>query len=94
MEVAGVVVAALCALAIAGLWPPVVRAKRRGARYAGLCALSLAVAGLALAVAFVALALGAARADTGRFLMGMGVGVAVGLTLGCAALLAVERRAA
>lgn len=92
MELAGYIIAGVCALALGGLAPLVVRAAQRGAPHARLAALSLVVATPALLGAFVALALGAANAETGRFLMGMSVGVAVGLALGCAVLLAVDQR--
>lgn len=87
MEVAGVIVAALCALAIAGMSPLVMRAERGHAKHARLCSVSLIAATIALVAATLATALGADRFDTGRFLIGMCVGVAVGLTLSCGVLL-------
>ena len=92
MEAAGVVVSALCALAIVGMAPLVARAERRHAKHARLCSASLIVATLALVAALVATTLGAGRFDTGRFLLGMGAGIAVGLALSCAVLLLLDRR--
>ncbi|HEU0025697.1 MAG TPA: hypothetical protein VFQ25_01155 [Ktedonobacterales bacterium] len=87
MEPAGAAASIACAVAIVALAPVVVRAWRRGDPRADVCALSLAVAAVALLGAFIAQIAGASRFDTGRFLIGMSAGVAVGLTLGCAVLL-------
>jgi hypothetical protein len=92
MEAGGVVIAALCALSLAALIPIVNVAWQRGAPHAQVCAASLGSAALALAAAFAALALGATQAPTGRFLMGIGVGMAVGLALCCATLLLLDWR--
>ena len=80
-------------LALAVMAGAVARAARRGAPHARLCALGLAVGGLTVGAALLALALGAARYDTGRFLVGMSVGVTLGLSLGCAIILLADRRA-
>lgn len=92
MEVAGVIVAALCAVSIAALAPRVMRAEQRRARYARLCSVSLVAATVALLAASLATALDAGHLDTGRFLIGMGVGAAVGLSLSCGVLLLRDRR--
>ena len=67
---------------------------RRGSPRARLCALGLAVGALTLLGALLALALGATQYDTGRFLVGMSVGVTLGMALGCAIILVADRRAA
>ena len=90
MEPAGVVAVIACAVALLALAPAVSRAWRRRQMYAGLAALSLAIAALALLAAVAAQLTGAARIDTGRFLIGMSAGLAVGLTAGCAILLRVS----
>lgn len=87
METPGVVVTGICALAQIGLAWPVARAWRRGRRYAGLAALALLTAGLALLAAVIAQLSGASHDATGRFLIGMSVGLAVGLTLSAVVLL-------
>lgn len=92
MELPGVIVAILCALAIVGLAPSALRAERRRAHHGRLASVSLAAATLALGASLIALALGAARSDTGRFLMGLGVGVSVGWALSCVVLLARDQR--
>ena len=92
MDQAGAVIAIVCAVAIAVLAPVAVRARRRGAQYADLSALGLIVAAVVLLGAFIAQLTGAGRFDTGKFLIGMGVGVAVGLTVGCVVLLVAYRR--
>jgi hypothetical protein len=92
MDQAGAAIAIICAVAIVALSPFVARGRRRGAPYADLGALGLVVAALMLLGAFIAQLAGAAGLDTGKFLIGMGVGVAVGLTLGCVVLLVVYRR--
>ncbi|HEX8727915.1 MAG TPA: hypothetical protein VF739_04795 [Ktedonobacterales bacterium] len=79
-------------LALLGLAPRLAQAWRRGARYGRLCALCAIVSAALLVATLIALALGADRSDTGRFLMGMGVGVAVGLMFGCGGLLIVGQR--
>ena len=94
MEPAGAAASIVCAIAIIALAPAVNRAWRRRRRYAGLSALSLAVAAFALLAAFTAQLAGASRFDTGRFLIGMSAGLAVGLTSGCAILLLAARRSA
>ena len=91
IAIALIVVSGLALAVMAGV---VARAARRGAPHARLCALGLAVGGVALGGALLALALGAARYDTGRFLVGMSVGVTLGLSLGSAIILAANRRAA
>ena len=88
------IIAVVCAAALGGLAVGVAWARRHGARHQRLCALALAVSLVALVVALLALALGAYQIDTGRFLIGMSVGVAVGLPLGCAIILTMDRRAA
>ena len=84
-------ITAVCGLALLGLAPALRRAWRRGKRLARLCAACAVCAAALLAAILLALALGADRWDTGRFLMGLGVGVAVGLTFGCIALLAASQ---
>lgn len=86
------IITAICGLALLALAPALRRAWRRGERFAWLCAACAVCAAALLAAALLALALGADHWDTGRFLMGLGVGIAVGLTLGCIALLAASQR--
>ena len=81
----------LCALALLGLAPALRRAWLRAARHAWLCAACAVCSAALLAPSSLALALRADRSDTGRFLMGIGVGIAVGLALGCVALLTADR---
>lgn len=81
-------ITAICGLALLGLAPALRRAWRCGERFARLSVACAVCAAALLAPSTLALALGADRWDTGRFLMGLGVGVAVGLTLGCITLLA------
>jgi len=88
------IIAVVCALAIGGLAIGVVWARRHDARRQRLCGLALAVALVALGAALLAMALGASQFATGRFLIGMSVGVAVGLSLGCAIILTTDQRAA
>jgi hypothetical protein len=94
VDLVGMVVTGVCALALGALIWPVRSAWRHGRRYAGLAALSLPVAGLALLAAIMAQGAGASHSATGRFLIGMGVGLAVGLAVGCAILLFAARRQA
>lgn len=84
----------LAALALGALGVMVERAWRRGAARARLYAGALILGALTLGAALLALALGAAQAATGRFLIGMGAGVALGLALGCAIIRLADRRAA
>lgn len=93
MEPAGAIAAIACALAIVALTPAVSRAWRRDAPYARLGAFSLGAAALALLAALIAQIAGAPRFDTGRFLIGMSAGLAIGLTTGCVILLVAARRA-
>ncbi len=81
------VITGVCALALGGLAAMTAWAMRRGSRRAPLAAGGLITSGLALGGALLALALGAWRSDTGRFLVGMSAGVAIGLPLGCALIL-------
>lgn len=94
MEPAGVVAVIACALALAALAPTVLRAWRQRQRYAGLAALCLVIAAPALLAAIIAQLAGYGSPATGRFLIGMSSGLAVGLTLGSAILLMLARRAA
>lgn len=90
IAIAFIVVSGLALVVMAGV---VARASRRGSSRASLCALGLVVGAVTLGAALLALALGAARYDTGRFLVGMSVGVALGLSLGSAIILLASRRA-
>lgn len=87
MIVVQLTITTICGLALLRLAPAVRRAWRRGLRLAWLSVACAVCAAVLLPPTTLALALGADRWDTGRFLMGLGVGVAVGLTLGCGALL-------
>ncbi len=93
MDPFGAVAATACAVALVALAPPVFRAWRRRQPYAGLSALSLLVAAPALLAAWVAQLAGAGSLDTGKFMIGMSAGLAVGLTLGSGILLLAARRA-
>lgn len=92
--VAVAIIAVVCALAIGGLAFGVAWARRHSARRRRLCELALVVALVALGTASLALALGAGQFATGRFVIGMCAGVAVGLPLGCAIILLMDRRTA
>ncbi len=92
MEPAGVVATIICAVAVVALAPAVIRAWRRRQLYGGLSALSLLIAALALLVAWGAQLSGAGSLDTGRFMIGMSAGLAIGLTIGSGLLLLASRR--
>ncbi|HEX8731366.1 MAG TPA: hypothetical protein VF725_04815 [Ktedonobacterales bacterium] len=83
---------AVSALALAMMAFVVGQAWRRGAPHVRLCALGLLVGWLALGAALLAVALGAEGDATGRFLIGMGIGVGSGMALGGAIILAAGRR--
>jgi hypothetical protein len=91
MNAAQLTITGVSGLALMGLAPGLARAWRRGARHGRLCALGAVVSAALLVATLAALALGADRSDTGRFLMGMGVGIAVGLILGCGGLMIVSQ---
>lgn len=93
--IAVAVIASVCALALSGLAAMTVWAVRTGSPRRPLVVGGLITSALALGGALVALALGVWSFDTGRFLVGMSAGVAVGLPLGCALILLDDwRRAA
>lgn len=78
-------------VALLALAPGLAQGWQRGVRYGRLSALCAMASAALLVWTLAALALGVDRSDTGRFLMGMGVGVAVGLILGCGGLRVASR---
>lgn len=92
MNAVQLVLTGVSALTLLGVAPGLAQAWRRGARYARLCGVCAIVSATLLVATLAALALGADHSDTGRFLMGMGVGVAVGLLFGCGGLMIVSQR--
>lgn len=93
MQTLDITLAVASALALGGMAFVAPRVWRRGSPRARLCGWALVVGALFVVGALLALALGASRYDTGRFLVGMSVGVALGLPLGCAIILLADRAA-